>query len=260
MGIQEKNTKLYTWKLKAPLLACFLFTAAGLQASTITWTFDTGATTCPGGGACSGEAVFSYTPGAESFTITLNNLLTDIHAASQLVTDVQFATALEGVSLTDSNGIPISFNGTDTPTVGSAVSTGWNAGSIGTNTWLLCVICTGGVTASATPSEGIIPIESTYNANGSIETSSSHNPFLESGATFTFSTTSVLPIDASSNPFSNVFISFGTTFAELPTHGITNDPGTGENAAAPEPFTPMLAAAGLIMLGLTGRRRKRNKA
>ena len=253
MDIQGKNQKKYIGGLKAPLLACLLFTAAGLQADTINWTFDTGAEACPAGGSstCNGEAVFSYTPGAQSFTITLNNLLTDLNNAGQLVTDVQFTTSLPGISLAGSSGTPVSFNGSAAPTVGSAIPTGWNAGNISTNTWLLCVICTDGVTASATPSEGIIPVESTYNVNGSIEQSNSHNPFLESGATFTFSTSSDLPLNVSTNPFSDVFISFGTTFAEVP---------AGVDPSTPEPLTPLLAGAGLIMLALTARRRKKNKA
>jgi MYXO-CTERM domain-containing protein len=194
--------------------------------------------------------VFSYTPGAQSFTITLNNLLPDINNAGQLVTDVQFTTALAGISLTSSSGTEVTIDGSGNPTVGSSpVETGWAAGSISTNTWLLCVICTGNVHSSVTPSHGIVPIEGSYSSgNGSIKNNGPHNPFLESGATFDFSTTSVLPSNPSIDPFSNVSISFGTTFGELPTTG-----------SAPEPLTPLLAGAGLIVLGLIERRRRRSR-
>jgi len=242
---------------KASLLASLLFTAASLQAASIVWTFDTGATTCPNpsSGTCKGEAVFNYTPGASSFTITLNNLLPDIKDAGELLTDVQFTTTLAGLALTSSSGIPVNIDGSGNATVGSAITTGWAFGSIGPNpnTWLLCVICrgnTGDPSTSTAPAHGIVPNEASYpNANNSIAGNGPHNPVLESGATFNFSTTSVLPINPSIDPFSNVFISFGTTFGEV-----------GTTASAPEPLTPLLAGAGLIALGLIGRRRRTIKA
>jgi MYXO-CTERM domain-containing protein len=179
----------------------------------------------------------------------LNNMLPDIKNAGQLLTDVQFTTALGVVTLTSSNGTEVNIDGSGSATLGSSVPTGWAFGSLSTNTWLLCVICTGSPSTQTAPAHGIVPNQSSYpQANSSIAGNGPHNPFLESGATFNFITTTVLPVDPSLDPFSNVFISFGTTFGELST-----------TESAPEPFTTLLAGAGLIALGLIGRRRRRIK-
>jgi hypothetical protein len=101
----------------------------------------------------------------------------------------------------------------------------------------LCVICQGGITSSATPTEGILGPVSTDgnydNANKSL-TNGSHSPFINDFATFTLSN---VPAGAT---VTNVIFSFGTT--------------PGGNVSAPEPSS--ITILGVALLALAGLRRK----
>jgi len=124
---------------------------------------------------------------------------------------------------------------------------------LGGGTYLLCVICGHtGVTATVAPSEGVIgagPFSSSQ-GSGSISGNGAHNPFLESGATFYFETTSTLSTTSTTSAFSNVNFSFGTTYG--------NDaPGTPKGSSnVPEPVTMILTGGGLIALSLVKRFRR----
>jgi hypothetical protein len=241
------------------LPSLFFFGAVGLQAASFIFNTIPGIDNCSGE-TCSGQAVFSFAGGADTFTVTLSNTLPSIHDAGQLLTDLQFDTAgLGTVSLLSSSGnlIKINSNGTATPATGSI---GWGFGSTGTDAWLLCAVCGDGVQAAAQPTQGIVPNQASYSSSvGSIKGNRGHNPFLESGATFTFEAAKLLPTDGS-NPFSQITLSFSTAFGvDVRTVLYTNRdsvPGT----STPEPVTTMLAGAGLIVLGLVGRRRLRSQA
>jgi hypothetical protein len=175
-----------------------------------------------------------------------------------LVTDLEFSLTAWSVAESGSNGIFVDIGGTGVPTVGSTGDTGWGFGSNNgaANNWLLCVICGHGVTdTSPGPSQGIIDNQASYaSANSSIDGNGPHNPYLESGATFAFSTSATLPTMGDVNPFSNVFISFGTDFGrEVVATGGDSIIITGET---PEPLGMILAGGGLIGLSMLKRRRR----
>jgi hypothetical protein len=237
-----------------------LFAVAGLQASTIVLT-ATSTDGC-GGNACSGTATINIID-ANDFTITLDNTLTSIMDAGQLLTDFEFS--LDGtVTMTGSNGSFINIASDGSVTSAGSGSTGWGFGvdSV-TGDWLLCIICGNGVSADGSqPSQGIVPTQSDYaSANPSIDGNSPHNPFLDSGAVFTFTTTATLPTDGT-NPFGSGFLSFGTTFGnEIPTGGGGGGGGGGgAGGEAPEPFSLMLSGAGLVAVSLLAKRRQGGKA
>jgi hypothetical protein len=235
----------------------FLLAAAGLQAASFTFE-ATSNTVCGTGLMCDGSATFTIVD-ANTFTVTLNNLLTDIRSAGQLVSDLYFNLDGGTVSLAGSNGTFISVDGSGNPTVGTTGSTGWGFGAPTgtTNTWLLCVICGNGVSADSgvPPSQGVIDVQGSYaSANNSIVGNDPHNPFLESGATFTFTTTATLDPNATSSPFTDVALSFGTDFGtEVPTGG----GGGGSGNPTPEPVSMLLTGAGLMGLALVTRRRQK---
>jgi hypothetical protein len=238
------------------LLSLFFFGAVGLQAASFIFNTIPGIDNCSGE-TCSGQAVFSFTGGTDTFTVTLSNTLPSIHHAGQLLTDLQFdTTGIGTVSLLSSSGnlIKINSNGTTTPVTGSI---GWGFGGMGTNEWLLCAVCGDGVRALAQPAQGIVPNQTSYSSSvGSIKGNRGHNPFLESGATFTFETAKLLPADGS-NPFSEVTLSFSTAFGVDIDTVLKTGRSSIPSASTPEPVTTILAGAGLPMFGLAGRRRRR---
>jgi hypothetical protein len=235
----------------------FLLAAAGLQAAS--FTFDASSTAlCPATGqTCSGTALFTI-DNANQFTVTLSNDATSILSAGQLLTDLVFSVDGGTVTLKSSSGEFVDISSSGVPTTSGPGTLGYGFGSTGSNTYLLCVICGNGVKASpgVPPSQGIIDIQGSYaTANSSITGNDPHNPFVESGATFTFTTTTALDTTGATNPFSNVFLSFGTDFGnEIPTNG--GGGGTLGNPT-PEPVSMLLTGAGLIGLATLTRRRQK---
>jgi hypothetical protein len=229
-----------------------LVATASLPAATFLYT-STSATGCGAapGEPCSAQALFTVV-NAHEFTITLTNTTNPIHDAGQLLTDVEFTIAQGGtVTEKSSNGTIINIAGNGSFSVVTTGETGWGFGNnqgagLTAADWMLCVICgTSGVSAAATPTHGIVDAQSNYaSADGSIDGNSGHDPFMESGATFTFDTSVTLDTTGVTDPFSKVFLSFGT--------GGGDEIGT--NLTTPEPVSLLLVGGGLLSLGLLRRR------
>jgi len=231
----------------------------------------------PIGKACSlGTYTFSTQPGATSnsnpvgatavftvmdahdFSVTLYNTETPMRSAGQLLTDLEFDYSFAqqnlNTSMTESHGQQIYVDRDGTTALGHSGSTGWGFGWTG-NDFLLCIICTDGIRAAGTPEDGIIGPGPYGNANSSIAGNGAHNPYLESGATFTFHTSATL--STISNPFSNVSFSFGTNGScGGPNPEIPGVPPGGSVGTVPEPVTFGLCGAGLVGIGLLRRGRK----
>lgn len=168
-----------------------------------------------------------------TLTLTLTNTLGGIHSAGQLLTDVFFTLSVAGSpTLSGQTGDLVKVGAGGVVTDLGTASLGWGFGGItlnGENGFELCVICQGGVTATATPAEGILgPVsaDGKYdNANASL-TNAAHNPLVNDFATFTLTG---LPQGVT---ITDVIFSFGTT--------------PGGNVSVPEPTTLSLLGAGLL--------------
>ena len=217
----------------AAVAAVLLLGFAGVATADQIFATPTGATNSTGQ-AVSATADFSQS--GSTLTLTLTNTLLGIKSAGQLLTGITF-TLSDGssVALNSQTGdlINIASNGTVSDL--GTLTLGWGFGSTGSNTFEMCVICTGSVTATATPEQGIVGPGPYSSANSSIDGNGPHNPFVNQAATFTFNV-------PSNETVSNVVFSFGTT------------PGAS-NVPAPEPSTLLLLGTGLCALAwLTSRR------
>ena len=212
-------------------LAC----SSAALASTITYI---GSGTSTGGDTENASAL--VLTGA-TITVTLNDLLSNPHNVAQNISDLFFTLSNGATSgtLSSSSGSELTVHSDDTFTVGSSVSTGWTLTSMG-GSLLLEVLGT-----AEAPAHTIIGASSngsfsggTYsNANNSITGNGPHNPFLESGATFTLS----VPGVTANTTITAASFSFGTE---------AGDTLVGTPAAVPEPLTMFLVGAGMLAAGM----------
>jgi hypothetical protein len=197
----------------------------------------------------------TFVTGTGTLMITLNNLFANPTDVTSNLSDLNFT--LSGTSfsntsmLSSSSGteITVNSNAVGGYTVGSAVPAGWVLSQSGSSFLLNDLAGTG----HAGPAHTIIGPSNngTYsggaysNANGGIAGNPTHNPFLESGVTFTIADAD---ITATTN-ITSVIFSFGTT--------------AGNNLIGikqiPEPTTVLSSflAAGAVLFWLTQRRKMR---
>jgi hypothetical protein len=151
-----------------------------------------------------------------------------LKSAGQLLTGITFTLSDgSGVVLNSQTGDLISVASNGAVTDLGTVTLGWGFGSTGSNTFEMCVICSGGVTASATPEQGILGPGPYTTANASIDGNGPHNPFVNQSAVFTFNAPSNVTV-------SDVVFSFGTQ--------------SGGNVPTPEASTLLLLGTGLCAL------------
>jgi hypothetical protein len=210
----------------AVIAAVLVLGLASVAAADQIFTTPTGAVNPLTGQAVSATADFSQSGG--TLTLTLTNTLLGIKSAGQLLTGITFTLSDgSGVSLNSQTGDLISIASNGAVTDLGTVALGWGFGSTGSNTFEMCVICTGSVTASATPEQGIIGPGPYTGANASILGNAPHNPFVNQSAVFTFNV-------PSNETVSDVAFSFGTQ--------------PGATVPTPEPSTLLLLGTGLCAL------------
>jgi hypothetical protein len=221
----------------AVLAAIFFIFAGAARADQV---FST-----PGGSTSAGGPVSStvdFNLSGSTLTITLTNSQAGITNAGQLLTDVFFTLSAGSATLSSQTGDLITIGSGGAVTDMGASTLGWGFGPAivnSTDGFELCVICQGGPTAGATPSEGIIG--PTPNGNGSIDGNKPHNPFINQTATFTLTGVSA------GTSVGGVLFSFGTAPGD-------NVPA-GPPSSVPEPSSLLLLAVGLMgVLALTGRK------
>lgn len=224
---RNETTNLMKSFLRQTLIAAVMLLGfAGVATADQIFTTPTGAVNPLTGQAVSATADFSQS--GSTLTLTLTNTLLGIKSAGQLLTGITFTLSDgSGVSLNSQTGDLISIASNGTVTDLGTLALGWGFGSTGSNTFEACVICTGGVTASATPEQGIIGPGPYTSANSSILGNGPHNPFVNQSAVFTFNV-------PSNETVSDVVFSFGTQ--------------PGANVPTPEPSTLLLLGAGLCAL------------
>lgn len=185
------------------------------------------------------SATAQFTLSGNTLTIAATNTIANIGSAGQLLTGLTFSLSdPSSVSFAGGTGDLVKVANTGTVTDLGLSSLGWGFGSIGGNTYEICVICTGGVTASATPAQGILgpvsPDGKYDSANSSISGNKPHNPYVAGTGTFTLT----VPSDTN---VSNVSFMFGTQ--------------PGPTVPTPEPESLVLLCLGLGATAFLVRRR-----
>jgi hypothetical protein len=216
-------------------------------ADTVTYT-ATGISS--GGETQNASAIFVTGPG--TITITLNNLLSNPQSIGQNISDLFFSlsNAVTSGTLVSSSGTELRVKGNRSYTIGSTVDTGWALTSSG-NSLLLELLGTREAPRHTIigPSNNGTYFGGIYSrANSSIKGNGPHNPFLESGVTFSLA----VPGVTAATTVTSATFSFGT---------LAGDTLAGTNRTLiPEPSTWTLFLIGITAgFGLSLRRRKGSK-
>ena len=184
---------------------CLALCASSAFAGTFTFVTPPGAQSAADGPV---SASATFTTGAGSVTVVLNDLLANPTSAGQLVSDLFFhlSDATTG-TLTSSSAQEITVNAGGTFTLGGVVSTGWALSSdLGGLELDVLGTAIGPAHLIIGPPGGV-----TYaNANGSIADNGPHNPFLNQSATFLISNAAI----TANTTVSDVIFSFGTTVGD----------------------------------------------
>lgn len=232
----------------AATIASLLFATAAFSAPTYTFQTPTGSTA--GGQSVAAEATFTVSQG--NLDVTVSNLESPISDAGQVLGDLVFSlsTSLSSPTISGS-GTAATIDKSGAYTTSTLSNVGWGLGTTKSGNVIICDICPNNATfstkPSATPTETIIPSESSYaSANGSIDGNPGHNPFLIGPVTFTIADASI----SSLTTISNVAFSFSTKA------GVEVD---GVPTTTPEPVSMALTGTGLaLVLAAMLRRRKAN--
>lgn len=179
----------------------------------------------------------TFTTGTDSITVFLENLQTDPRSVTQNLSGLQFTVSTGQTigTLTGSSGVPRWVAIDKTYTDGSAISSGWELGTIGAGLYLYVL---GTAVGPAHTIIGPPDASDKYgNSNGSINDNGPHNPFLAESAAFVLNVPGVS--DASS---------IGEVTFEF-------DTAPGSSVTVPEPATLTLLTLGGLAVLRRGRRR-----
>jgi hypothetical protein len=194
---------------------CLALCATTAFAGTFTFnTSDAGVGTLfSSGGPQTVDASATIVTSLNTVTVTLSDNLNNPTDAGQLLSDIFFTLSgtVGASSISSSSGTALTVNSDGSFTVGGTVTPHWTLASSGDTLHLAF--------AGGPPNNLIIGGSSdgnytsgTYSSNNSIAGNGPHNPFLESGASFTLAVAGV----NSDTTVSNVFFSFGTDQQSFP--------------------------------------------
>jgi len=198
----------------------------------------------PGGASVTDGAVSAqadFTTSADLLSINLTNLLANIHAVGQGLSDLAwtFNSTLVGTSLDFSLGNVVTVADDGTTTNLGPDETGWGLDATGLRICLLNGCGVGPAMVILGPPDG----SNTYsNANASIAGNGPHNPFLNGTVAFQI----VVPGLTVDSTVTSATFSFGTTEGS----NVVGVPGGGGSTPAeiPEPGTWLLVSGGGLLL------------
>jgi hypothetical protein len=238
-GIDSNSEARSHMRFRLGLLVAGFLAASGFATAAFS-TFTTNPGDSTGGGPVNASATF--TTGNGTISITLSNLLTaaQVVDVAQNLSDLQF-TLSNNVTATvnDTNrsysGTLVNVDGSGNVTAGSGLFNGWDLLTNSANTFTLEDL--GSIAGPAQTIIGGAGALHYANANGSITTSGSHNPFLQGSATFTL--TGFTGVTANTTVTAATF-SFGT---------VLGSNVTGHLTPTPEPkVMSFVLVAGLLVL------------